>query len=133
MTRVHLCIRKNDRKYFALIPIEKTLINRSILNDIDVLREMLNVIEVYMTLKYIHLLLPYIDEGKKLFERIKNKGLDTVPEMNNLFQELSYLADNWDVEPDNLILRPKFNHEHLLFAPYNSPRRINSPWQKDEL
>ena len=100
--------------------IEKTIINRSILNGIDVLREI--NIEVYMSKKYIHLLLPYIDEGKELFERIK--GLDLEPELNNLFQELSYLADKWDVEPDNMILRPKFNHEHLLYA----PKKIYMPW-----
>jgi serine/threonine protein kinase len=72
-----------------------------VLNEIDVLRKMdhpnvISIIEVYESKKYIHLILPYL-KGGELFDRIKSKGLykerDAVTVMKNLFSALEYLRE----------------------------------------
>ena len=94
----------------------------------------IRLLEVYDSTKYIHLLLPYIGGGE-LFKEIKKRHLYTqaaaIPLMKDLLSALAYLHENLivhrDLKPENLILDSETNR--LIVADFGLATKLKD---KDE-
>ena len=120
----------------ALKSVKKKLIRESALNhknllqEIDVMRILkhpntMEVIEIYESSKYIHLVLPFM-EGGDLIKRMKS--LQTYSEntaikvMKSFLKGLAFCHENnivhRDLKPENLLLKSKNNDWDLTIADF---------------
>ena len=97
----------------------------------------IQLLEVYETTKYIHMLMPYL-EGGELFKRIRQKGLykETVAIqiMKKFLSALAYLHENMivhrDLKPENLMLAEKDDEIDIRIVDFGLSTRLSDPDEK---